>query len=216
LLNLFRVTSKLDATLDIRGAMVDDQFDAEIGGRRQEGLLSVDLGLSYRFGRSVSRPEVALLTAAELAELNDRVNQINRENAALRDELTSAAARSSKTKVEKIVEWKDVAADIYIRFELGKSELSKEARVQLSFLADLLKTYKEGSYTITGYADAVTGSAEINARLSWARAEEVKKCLVKEFGVKSSRLEIVAAGGVGTQYYNDPALSRSVVIRPNR
>ncbi|MDR1527218.1 MAG: OmpA family protein [Dysgonamonadaceae bacterium] len=219
LLNLFRLSSKLDFALDIRGALVDDHFDGEVGGREQEGLLSIDLSLAYRFGKTVSRPEPSGMSSAELAALNERLNQVRQENATLRDQITTQSRDlqgSYRTQIERITEWKDVASDVYIRFELGKSDLSKEARVQLGFLADLLRTYTEGTYTITGYADAFTGTPAINARLSRTRADVVKNCLIREFGIDGSRLKIVAAGGVDTQYYNDPALSRSVVIRPNK
>ena len=35
--------------LDIRGVLVQDDFDAEAGGRSSEGILGVTVGVSYKF-----------------------------------------------------------------------------------------------------------------------------------------------------------------------
>lgn len=66
-------------------------------------------------------------------------------------------------------------------------------------------------YTITGYADSGTGNAELNERLSKARAEAVVECLDKEFGVSKSQLRIDYKGDVDTLLYDDPRLSRAVI-----
>ena len=68
-------------------------------------------------------------------------------------------------------------------------------------------------YTITGYADAGTGSKKTNERLSKKRAEAVRDCLVNEFGVSESQLEIDYKGGVDNMFYDDPRLSRAVITR---
>ena len=66
-------------------------------------------------------------------------------------------------------------------------------------------------YTITGYADAGTGSKRVNERLSKERAEAVYDCLVNEFGVSGSQLRVDHKGGVGNMFYDDPRLSRAVI-----
>ena len=49
ILNSFRVSSTIDINLDIRGALVNDRFDGEKGGRNEEGLLSTTIGVTYKF-----------------------------------------------------------------------------------------------------------------------------------------------------------------------
>jgi outer membrane protein OmpA-like peptidoglycan-associated protein len=216
LLNLFHVSEKIDLTLDFRTASFDDRVDGETGGRQQEGLLSVDLGLAYSFGASVYRPG-STPTAAEIAELNDKINAMNEANRALRERLTAAEqAPKVQTVVEKVTEVQKLASDLYVKFEIGKTTLTKEARVQLDLLVDVLKKYREETYTITGYADATTGSPARNAKLSRERTEVVKNYLVSESGIDASRLKINSAGGVENRFYNDPSLSRSVIISINR
>lgn len=49
LFNAFHVTSALDINLDLRGVITGDGFDSEEGGRSGEGILSLNVGLSYHF-----------------------------------------------------------------------------------------------------------------------------------------------------------------------
>lgn len=48
--NSFRVSPSIDINIDIRGTIVSDRFDGEVGGRSGEGLITVSAGLAYRFG----------------------------------------------------------------------------------------------------------------------------------------------------------------------
>ncbi|MGJ1198410.1 hypothetical protein ACR777_19860 [Sphingobacterium spiritivorum] len=49
ILNTFVLTENLHFTADVRGNLVADSFDGEVGGRRGEGTLTVSLGVSYTF-----------------------------------------------------------------------------------------------------------------------------------------------------------------------
>ena len=193
LLNLLHVGRSVDLTFDIRGAMVKDRFKGESGGRPFDGVLSVNLGVAFRFGGNCnSRP---VYTPEPLYEYIPPVIE---------------------PIIEKVTEWKDVATDVLILFQINQSTLSKDARVQLGFLARLMHEYPESHYTITGYADEGTGNPDLNYRLSNARAEKAKDCLIEEFGISPVRLKTSAAGGIENRYYDDPSLSRSVIIRPNK
>ena len=68
-------------------------------------------------------------------------------------------------------------------------------------------------FTLEGYADKSTGTAEINERLSKERIAAVMDCLVNEFGVSRSQLKADIKGAVDNMFYNDPALSRAVIIK---
>ena len=202
----------LDLFLDIRGAMVNDRFDGEIGGRRNEGQVAALLGLTYRFKkRDWDKPKETIISydEQELKNLIARVNQFAKDNEALTKQLAEA---KGKTITDIVVEKKVLAAPILVTFEINKSILSNEARVNLGFFA---KVIKQGNpdivYRVTGYADAGTGTAEINERLSTERANAVYKCLVNEFHVSPKQLKVDHKGGVENMYYNDPKLSRAVI-----
>jgi outer membrane protein OmpA-like peptidoglycan-associated protein len=63
-----------------------------------------------------------------------------------------------------------------------------------------------------GYADKATGSAERNEWLAENRAKNVYDMLVKEYGVPASSLVLDSKGGVENLFFNDPQMSRSVII----
>lgn len=91
----------------------------------------------------------------------------------------------------------DVAQVIVVRFYNGKP------------------LFKADRSHISGYADKGTGSPATNERLSKARAEAIYNVLVNEFGVPASQLTTSHYGGVDNMYYDDPRLSRAVIVLGN-
>ena len=70
----------------------------------------------------------------------------------------------------------------------------------------------DDNYIVKGWADNYTGSAKVNDRLRNARANNVKKILVKN-GVKADRLETATGDGNLTNYGAKCAsLDRAVTI----
>ena len=107
---------------------------------------------------------------------------------------------------------KRIGAANLVVFPIGKSTLSNQARANIGILAEVIKQGDSSIiYTITGYADAGTGSKEINERLSKERAEAVYNCFVEEFGVDKAQLKLDYKGGVDNMFYDDPRLSRAVI-----
>ena len=109
MINSFRLSSAFDLNLDVRGTATKDEFDGEIGGRKEEGLLSVTLGITYKFPkRTWGRSTVKTITFSdeELRSMRERLNAMNEENSRLKDELVVA---SNKTP-EKVVETSILAA----------------------------------------------------------------------------------------------------------
>lgn len=212
LLNSFRLTSCLDLNLDIRGTLVNDDFDGEPGGRKGEGLLTATLGLTYKFsprgwnrGKNVIR---TVYNTAEIKAMQEKLRQMSEENARLQE----AIANGNQEEAQTIV--KQIASSNLVVFPIGKSTLSNEARVNLGMLAEVIKKGDPNSvYTITGYADEGTGSEELNRELSKERADAVYDCLVKEFGISQSQLRIDYKGGVDNMFYDDPRLSRAVITQ---
>lgn len=210
ILNSFRLCDALDLNLDVRGMFVNDRFDGEGGGQFGEGMLSATVGLTYKFkqrGWNRSKTVVRYNNAA-LNEMREKLNEMSAENERLKRTLAEGNKREAQTIVKKM------AAANLVTFKISKSKLSNEARANLGMLAEVIKQGdKNVVYTITGYADAGTGSKATNERLSKARAQAVYDCLVKEFGVSQSQLRIDYKGGVDNMFYDDPRLSRAVITR---
>lgn len=211
-MNSFRVTDALDINLDVRGMYTHDRFDGEEGGRSGDGLLSVTVGLTYRFKqRGWERSRTLVYhNEQELQALRQALNDMTAENQRLIDMIDSIKPDTIVTTT--II--KKIAAGNLVVFKINRSELSNEARVNLGMLAEIIKEADpDAVYTVTGYADAGTGNKKINERLSIERAQAVYDCLTKEFGVNPAQLKMDHKGGVDNMYYNDPRLSRAVITR---
>jgi outer membrane protein OmpA-like peptidoglycan-associated protein len=214
LLNTFRLSDPVDFTFDVRGNYVNDEFDKQIGGRWGEGSLSATIGLTYKLGkRDWDRPKTKVVTYTYRdggnAELLAKIKELEAANLSLREQL------ENNKQGEPTIDTKLVAAKQLTVFIINRSDLSKAARVNLGFLAKVmnLQSNTSAKYVITGYADRFTGTDAINVRLSRARAQAVYNCLVNEFGVDPTRLTIEWEGGVRNMFYDDPRLSRAVVVR---
>lgn len=211
LLNSFRLCDALDLNLDIRGTLVSDAFDGEAYGRGGEGMLTATVGLTYKFkkrGWDKAKTVVRIDNRA-INALRQQLADAEAEN----ERLKRALAEGNRQKAKEIV---TKASANLVTFPIGKATLSNEARANLSLLAEAIKAGdKSVVYTITGYADAGTGSKRINERLSKRRAEAVRDCLVKEFGVSESQLRVDHKGGVDNMFYDDPRLSRAVITKAN-
>lgn len=211
LLNSFRLCDALDLNLDIRGTLVSDAFDGEAYGRGGEGMLSATVGLTYKFkkrGWDKAKTVVRIDNRA-INALRQQLSDAEAEN----ERLKRALAEGNRQKAKEIV---TKASANLVTFQIGKATLSNEARANLGMMAEAIKSGdKSVVYTITGYADAGTGSKRINERLSKRRAEAVFNCLVKEFGVSESQLRVDHKGGVDNMFYDDPRLSRAVITKAN-
>ena len=209
IMNSFRLSSAWDLNLDLRGSLTNDQFDGEIGGKGGEGMFALTAGVTYKIKpRGWDRSKTILrVDNSAINALRDELDRANAENARLQRAINESNRQEPAKKV--------VASNLIV-FQIGKSKLSNEARVNLKMMAEAIKASDPNAvYTITGYADAGTGSKKLNERLSKKRAEAVYDCLVNEFGVSASQLRIDYKGGVDNMFYDDPRLSRAAITRSN-
>ena len=210
LFNSFRVAKALDVNLDIRGTIVNDRFDGEFGGRSGEGLLTASVGVTYRFKeRGWERPKTVIRhDNRAINDLKDQIEALKAEN----ERLQAALAEGNEAKADTIIQKINVATPVMITFKIGKSDLARRDRAALGMLAEVISESDPSVvYTITGYADAGTGTPAINERLSRERAEAVYDCLVNEYHVDAERLKVEYKGGVENMFYDDPELSRAAI-----
>lgn len=207
--NAIRLSDKFDFNIDLRTTMVKDDFDGEVGGRKEEGLWTATFGFSYKFKKRGWDREKTVVrnNRAEADALQKQLDALRAENEALKNVQVVE-------KEVKVVETSSVVAPVLVVFEIGKADLSNEGRVTLGLVAKAIKESDKPNvtFTIAGYADEGTGSKRINEELSAARAQAVYNCLTEEYGVDESQLRIVSKGGVDNMFYDDPRLSRSVIM----
>jgi outer membrane protein OmpA-like peptidoglycan-associated protein len=88
----------------------------------------------------------------------------------------------------------DVKGEATVKFNSGSAKIAPADEEQLKQLAETAKGMKGYIVEVTGYADA-TGNAEMNTRLSEARAKAVITYLMQQGGVPIRH--IVAPGAMG-------------------
>jgi outer membrane protein OmpA-like peptidoglycan-associated protein len=102
---------------------------------------------------------------------------------------------SKKCKVSKTdkFEKENLALAASIEFEFAKHFVREQYRDDLKKVADSMKENPKAKAIVKGHTDNI-GSKAYNMRLSKVRANSVKLYMVKQFGVKGSR---IAAFGYG-------------------
>ena len=98
-----------------------------------------------------------------------------------------------------------IGSPVYFFFKLGTAKLTDKSQlVNLDELARVAKKYGL-SVTVVGAADAATGNADINDRLSVSRADYIATELVKR-GLKVDVISKVGKGGISD--YNPTEANR--------
>ena len=95
-----------------------------------------------------------------------------------------------------------------IRFNLNKSTLTTQAKVNLDKLVPVFKEYGETNIDIFGYTDS-TGQPDYNLKLSRERAESVKTYLIAR-GLVASRMKTTGLGIADPIATNDTEEGRAV------
>ncbi len=110
-------------------------------------------------------------------------------------------------KVERVGEGITVEFNSKILFGFDKSNLSEEAKVNLSKLVTVLNNYPDTDIEIQGHTDD-KGSESYNQNLSVTRAKAVQSNLLSK-GIASSRVKIRGFGELAPKYSNDTEEGRA-------
>lgn len=201
LLNDFRLGGHVDLYLDLSGVVVPDAGYAVADDGKKAILPSLTAGIIFNLGRSnwdrhssVTPVVVPVpFTVDQYNALKDRVAALEKENAALKDEIERLKNQTPDTVY---VQNDAVESDSYTFFDLGSTTLSDREKMHLDFYANAVKDNLDGkTLTVTGSADKATGSAATNQKIAEKRANVVKDYLVKK-GVAADKIETVALGGI--------------------
>lgn len=215
LLNNFRVSPRVSFFIDVYVNAVQGDFDGaaargvadpwadcKLGrARRWDKQLGASVGLTFNLGKTgwEKVPDVDALMAMnreQIEALNGSVNDLENENARLRDMLANRPAEQKEAvRTETVTKYAGTPVSVF--FNIGSSKVaSNKDLVNVRQLADYAKA-NNTEVIVTGYADSRTGGAALNQKISQERAETVVRELVN-MGVDRSRITIVAKGGVDT------------------
>ena len=162
----------------------------------------VKLGLIFNLGRtnfdrhsSVTPVVIPLpFTEDDYNALKKRVDELEKENQALKDEIEALKNQAPDTVY---VGSNNIESPAYAFFDMGSAKLSDREKMHLDFFCDnvVANLDEEKGLLVTGSADSATGSAKRNQQLSEQRAKAVKDYLVKK-GVSEDRIEVESLGGI--------------------
>lgn len=224
LANKFRLSNQLSLLLNLRGALVSDDFDGE--GYTNEptaehvkqnvpldGIFGATLGLAWKIGKEHSKwiPASRVSTIyyndavlADKARLEKALADAANANADLKKQL------ADNEKVQYIKEVPDMW--FHINFIVDRWDLVKRELINLQSVAGIMKSTPNTKYLLVGYADKQTATPSHNLMLSKNRVESVYNTLVNEYGVDPEQLTTDYKGGVDYMFYNEKELSRCVMI----
>lgn len=169
--------------------------------------VGVLVGVNYKFGNSNGTHNFKIAeirNQAEIDALNAKINELRADNsnkdntignnnrtiADLQAQL--AAAKKQKPATVVVNENKNVLQPTVI-FQQGKSTIDAAQYASISMVASYMKNHKDCKILIKGYASP-EGSAELNQKLSEARANAVKNALVKRYKISANRLTVQGMG----------------------
>ena len=194
LMTKYTLSRRIDLNLEISTAVMPDQFDGRIAGRDYENSLSATLGVTYRFPskRCMKKPEPVVQYVTRV--VHDTVYSHN--------------------TIERVVEKTAPESPVTLAsvlFPIGKAQPQAGQEALYVNISHFVKDHPSARVRLDGYADAGTGTADINMKLSKQRVAAVRDILVNDYGVPASSLETRYLGST-QQPYDKNTLNRVVVI----
>lgn len=173
----------------------------------ERSYAQVTAGFTYKFGNSNGTHNFTLVKAYDQAEIdalnskindlrssvNDKDNQIGNDQKEITDLKTKLAdcEATPKSTVEKKTEYTTLAPVVI--FDQGKAVINPSQAPSVSMIATYMKNHPNAKVLIKGYASP-EGKAEVNQKLSLARANAVKDQLIKKYRISSKRLNVEGLG----------------------
>ena len=197
----WRVAKNLACNLEYRADNTNDQFNGRLEPGSHDWYTSLLLGVSLVLPDA--KPQVVVKdNSAELKALNDRINALQAENAALKNRKPEV-----KEVVKTVVDKQTVLPNVF--FQCAKSDISTQQAANVKAIADFLKANPNSNVTIKGYASP-EGNPEVNQKLSEARAKAVADMLINKLGISADRIK-TEAGGATSDIYPVNELNRVAV-----
>ena len=167
----------------------------------------VNVGLNYKFGNTNGTHNfkiAQLRDQAEIDGLNAKINELRDENAnkdnkiaadgrTIADLQAQLAAEKSKQPEVKVVKENNTQLQPIVIFGQGKSTIDAAQYASIEMVAKYMRNHKNSKIIVRGYASP-EGSAEINEKISIARANAVKNALVKRYKIAASRITTEGLG----------------------
>lgn len=193
-------------------AYVEPRFIYELANENKNvqfnsnrAIFGLNVGISYYFRNSNGTHNFKLYETPDLEAINNNIYNL-RANAAEKDKLLADKNAQLADKDAQIadlnlrVQNTNVVKNITVTnlqptviFRQGKSNIDRAQYAPIELIAKYMKSHPNAKITIKGYASP-EGQELKNQKLSEERAEEVKKALVKKYGISADRLTAIGCG----------------------
>ena len=165
--------------------------------------LDLKAGIIYKLPTSNGTHNFAieqLRDQAEIDALNAQINGLrgdldaaNNANAQKDAQIAQLKKALADCENKPVVEAKAANLQPSVIFRQGKSVIDKAQEANVEMIAKYMKNNKDAKVKISGYASP-EGNAELNQKLSEARATAVKDMLVKKYKIAADRLTTEGLG----------------------
>lgn len=183
------------------------QSYARVQFNKNRSLIGLNIGVNYKFGNSNGTHNfkiAELRDQAEVDALNAKINelrsdvdakngQINAANQTIADlkaKLAECEARPTQI-VEEVK--KETTLQPIVIFRQGKSTIDAAQYASVEMVAKYMKNHPEAKVLVKGYASP-EGNAELNQKLSEARATSVANALIKRYKISKDRITTQGLG----------------------
>ena len=177
-----------------------------VAGKKWNGALSLKVGFNYKFGTSNGTHNfkiAELRDQAEVDALNAKINelrgdvdakngQLNAANQTIND-LKKKLAECEARPTQIVEEKKETTLQPIVIFRQGKSTIDAAQYASVEMVAKYLKNHPESKVLVKGYASP-EGKAELNQKLSEARATAVANALIKRYKISKDRITTQGLG----------------------
>jgi len=200
LYNTFRINDRWNATADL--VLMGYSGDYRTDRGYVTFVPNLTVGIAYNIyktrwnekkeyvDRVVEAENTTVIVKKENAALEKTVETKDFSISNLEKELGSTRSTLAKTDAEL----QDLKAKMYVYtayFELDKAKVSfAEKQHVKKFVENILQQNPDHVFKLTGSADKGTGSFSHNTKLASNRAENIRKYMVKELGVKEENIVI--------------------------
>lgn len=203
-----RITDAVQFNVEVNGNFLSDRFNSKRGSA-VDWQLGAQAGFTFKIGlkknrRQASAPASEQYVAPAPAPAPERKPSPQPEPKPEKKEQVKEPVAAAPVEEPQVKEFKD---NVY--FRIGKYEISGAEAKKINAVADMLKDNPSAKVSLTGYADAQTGTPERNWYLSRKRAEAVAAELEKA-GVPSERIDVSYKGPTEAPY-SSPEKNRVVV-----
>lgn len=171
-----RLSNNVAFNVEVNANALSDKFNSKKAGN-PDWQFNALAGLTFKFGKSSQKKAVAPVQEP-VAEPTPVV---------VKQEPVQVVVPVEEKKEEKVVKPQTLTENIF--FNINSSSIRSSEEMKINNLVAFLKENPGTKVVVCGYADAATGNANINQRLSKARALTVEKAL-KAAGIATDRISV--------------------------